>query len=320
MNDWIPVILFILGLILIISGSGWFIDSTIWIAKVLKVPNLIIGATLVSLCTTLPEAMVSGSSAIKGNADIAFGNAMGSIAFNTGFILSLTMILIQPKLTEKKKLRKNSLILFFIFIVLTVFSILFDALTRITGILFLGMVVLYIYSNVLDAKMDSRSRRNKYERVAKDKKTIVKNIFLFIIGIVFTIYGANLLVSNGEIIAKILGVPDVIIGLTLTAFGTSLPELVTSITSIIKKAHDISIGNIIGANILNIILVLGISSSILPIKIQNSYLTTYIPFTFAIIALVVFFIFANRTRLKRWNGIIVMGLYFTYVYFMFFKF
>lgn len=320
MKDWIPVLLFILGLILIIYGSGWFIDSTVWIAKVLKIPNLIIGATLVSICTTLPEAMVSGSSAIQGNADIAFGNAIGSIAFNTGFILALTIILIQPRLTEKKKLRKNSLILLFVFILLTVFAILFGTLTRVTGLLFLGILVLYLWSNVLDAKRDIKAGRNKHERVSKDKKTIVKNIFLFIIGIVFTIFGANLLVTNGEIIAKMLGVPDVIIGLTLTAFGTSLPELVTSITSIIKKVHDISIGNIIGANILNIILVLGLSSSILPIKIQRSYLTTYIPFTFAIVASVIFFIFANKTRLKRWNGIIVMGLYFTYVYFMFFKF
>lgn len=315
--DWMPVILFLIGLLLIILGSGWFIDSTIWIAKVLKVPNLIIGATIVSLCTTLPEAMVSGSSAFKGNADIAFGNALGSIAFNTGFILALTILLIKPQLDERRKLIKTSSILIFALSLLTAVAFLFNAITRITGFLFLGMLSLYLYSNVRDAKKSQLTKRKqKYAQVNRDKKTIVKNIFLFVIGITFTIVGANMLVTNGESIARMLGVPDVIIGLTLTSFGTSLPELVTSISAIIKKAHDISIGNVLGANILNILLVIGLSSTILPINIQPSYLTMHIPFVFGIVGLVVFFIFANKKHFMRWNGVVMMGVYSVYLYFM----
>lgn len=311
-----PVALFLVGLLLIILGSGWFIDSTIWIAKVLKIPNLIIGATIVSICTTLPEAMVSCSSAIKGNADIAFGNALGSIAFNTGFILALTILLMKPKLDERNKLIKASTILVFALSLMTTCALLFNSLSRTTGFVFIGLLTIYLLSNVRDAKKDQKINAKKYERVKKDKKTIFKNIFLFLLGVTFTIEGANMLVTNGEAIARIIGVPDVIIGLTLTSFGTSLPELVTSISSIIKKAHDISIGNVLGANILNILLVLGLSSTILPINIQHSYLTMHIPFIFTIVALVVFFIFINKKHLMRWNGLIMMGVYSIYLYFI----
>lgn len=315
--DWMPVILFLVGLLLIILGSGWFIDSTIWIAKVLKIPNIIIGATIVSICTTLPETMVSGSSAFHGNADIAFGNALGSIAFNTGFILALTILLIKPQFDERTKLIKTSAILIFVLSLLTAFAFIFNAITRVTGFLFLAILSLYLYSNVRDAKKDqAKSKKQKYAHVNRDKKTVIKNIFLFVFGITFTIAGANLLVTNGEAIARMLGVPDIIIGLTLTSFGTSLPELVTSISAIIKKAHDISIGNVLGANILNILLVIGLSSTILPINIQPSYLSMHIPFVFSIVALVVFFVFSNKKHFMRWNGIVIMGVYSAYLYFM----
>lgn len=316
MEEYFPYLLFLLGFILIIKGSDWFIDATIWIAKVLKVPNIIIGATLVSICTTLPEAMVSGSSAINGNSEIAFGNAIGSIACNTGFILALTIILAKPILEERKKLLKTGLFLISMLALLTIFSILFGELSRVTGIIFLGILILYLYNNVKDAKA-SKKEIEEDEKIKHTPNIVTKNIIMFLVGITFTVIGANLLVTNGEIIAEALGVPDVIIGLTLTAFGTSLPELVTAITAIVKKAHDISIGNVLGANILNIILVLGLSSSILPINIQPKYLSYHIPFVFAIVGLVVLFSSVNKKNLKRWNGIVIMAIYFSYIYFMF---
>lgn len=317
MNEYSPYLLFLIGFIMIIKGSDWFIDATIWIAKVLRVPNIIIGATLVSICTTLPEAMVSGSSAINGNASIAFGNALGSIACNTGFILGLTILLSRPFIKEKKKLRKTGLFLVFLLVLLTTFAIVFGEISRITGFMFLGILVLYIYNNVKDAKM-SNSEIRQDESIEITRPIIIKNIVLFAIGIILTIWGANLLVTNGEKIAKMLGVPDIIIGVTLTAFGTSLPELVTAITAIAKKAHDISIGNILGANILNIILVIGLSSSILPFKIEHSWLTYHIPFVFAIVLLLVTFSLVNKERFKRWNGLLMIATYFAYIYFLVF--
>ncbi|WP_193774343.1 calcium/sodium antiporter [Vallitalea guaymasensis] len=317
MKEFSPYLLFLIGFIMIIKGSDWFIDATIWIAKVLKVPNIIIGATLVSICTTLPEAMVSGSSAINGNASIAFGNALGSIACNTGFILGLTILLSRPEIKQKKKLRRTGLFLVFLLSLLTVFSLVFGEIARVTGFMFLGILVLYLYNNVKDAKMSS-SEIKQDEEIEVTKSIIIKNIILFAIGITFTIIGANLLVTNGEKIAKMLGVPDIIIGVTLTAFGTSLPELVTAITAIVKKAHDISIGNVLGANILNIILVIGLSSSILPFKIQPSWLSYHIPFVFAIVLLLVAFTLFNKKRFHRWNGVLMIATYFAYIYFLVF--
>lgn len=317
MKENLPYLLFLVGFIMIIKGSDWFIDATIWIAKVLKVPNIIIGATLVSICTTLPEAMVSGSSALHGNPSIAFGNALGSIACNTGFILGLTIILSRPELRERKKLHKTGLFLVFLLTLLTGFSIVFGEISRVTGYMFLAILVIYLYNNIKDAKM-SAAEITEDESIKVTKEIILKNTLLFVVGITLTVIGADLLVKNGEVIAKMLGVPDIIIGVTLTAFGTSLPELVTAITAIVKKAHDISIGNVLGANILNIILVIGLSSSILPFKIQHSWLTYHIPFVFAIVLLLVLFSMINKKRFNRWNGVIMMGTYFAYIYFLVF--
>lgn len=313
MENYQSILLFLLGFILIIKGSDWFIDSTIWIAKVLKVPNIIIGATLVSICTTLPEAMVSGSSALNGNTEIAFGNAIGSIACNTGFILALTIIVSQPAITDKKKLKQTSVFLLLLITMLAFISYQFGVISRVTGIVFIILFVLYILHNVRDAKASATEIAHD-EAIDHTAPVIAKRLTYFIIGIIMTVIGANLLVTHGETLARLLGVPDVIIGLTLTAFGTSLPELVTAITAIVKKAHDISIGNVLGANILNIIMVLGISSTILPIETPPSYFMVHIPFIFIIISLVVLFSFINKTNLKRWNGVLIMGLYVGYLF------
>lgn len=316
MENYLSIILFLVGFVLIIKGSDWFIDSTIWIAKVLKVPNIIIGATLVSICTTLPEAMVSGSSAIRGNSEIAFGNAVGSIACNTGFILALTILLSQPEITDKKKLKQTGTFLLALIISLIGIGYFFGEITRVIGIIFLGILIIYLYLNVKDARASAMEIAHD-EAMDHSRSVIFNRMFFFIIGLIMTIIGANLLVTHGEQLAIMLGVPDVIIGLTLTAFGTSLPELVTAITAIMKKAHDISIGNVLGANILNIIMVLGLSSTILPIETPASYFTLHIPYTLAIVGLVVFFSFFNKTHLKRWNGLLILGVYASYLFILF---
>ncbi len=316
MQQYIPFLLFLLGLIMIIKGSDWFIDATIWIAKILKIPNIIIGATLVSLCTTLPEAMVSSSSALRGNTEIAFGNAIGSIACNTGFILALTLILSQPKITDKKKLHKKGLFLLILLGLVTTVATVLEQIPRQWGFILLTILLLYLIYNVRTATM-SATEIKRDKAIDKSKPTVIKNIIWFVIGITLTITGANLLVINGEIMARLLGVPDIIIGVTLTAFGTSLPELVTAITAILKKAHDISIGNVLGANILNIILVLGLSSSILPIHIDQNYIHYHLPFIFLIVGLVVLFSFLNKKRFRRWNGILILAAYSLYLFFMF---
>ncbi|TCT16802.1 cation:H+ antiporter [Natranaerovirga pectinivora] len=300
---------------MIIKGSDWFVDATIWIAKVLRIPNIIIGATLVSLCTTLPEAMVSTSSALKGNPDIAFGNAIGSIACNTGLILAITIILTRPTLGDKKRIFGQGFFVLSLLGFITVTGMITGYISSLIGNLLLVLLGVYILYNVASSYKMKKKTPQREERVDVNGKLILQNAFLFIIGLVLTIWGANLLVENGEIIAKLLGIPDVIVGLTLTAFGTSLPELVTAITAVVKKAQDISIGNVLGANILNILLVIGVASSILPIPMQPDWISFHLPFVSLIVGLVVVYALMNQKRFNRWNGIVILSTYAVYLFF-----
>lgn len=311
MEQLLPFLLFLLGFIMIIKGSDWFIDSTIWIAKILNVPNIIIGATLVSLCTTLPEAMVSTSSALKGNGEIAFGNAIGSIACNTGFILGLSILLSRPVIKEKLDFQKKGLLLISLLIALMGVGYVFEEIPRYAGFILIIILVIYLGNNVKAALTKPYDGENT--AIDKSMTTMIRMIVLFVIGLILTIVGANLLVENGEDIARLLGVPDVVIGLTLTAFGTSLPELVTAITSYVKKAGDLSVGNIIGANLMNILLVIAAATSIYPIQVEPTYLTFHVPFVILIVCIPVLASFSRKNYFSRMAGLFMMITYLLYM-------
>ena len=296
---------------MIIKGSNWFVDSAVWIAKILKVPDIIIGATLVSLCTTLPEAMVSTSSALKGNTDMAVGNALGSIACNTGLILAITIIFSRPALHHRKNFQQKGLLLFFLLLFIAVIGFLFGEISRYAGIILLSILGIYIYTNIRESLRSEELPAT--EPLKTNRVNVIQNIILFIIGLLFTVSGANLLVANGEIIASMFGVPDLIVGITMTSLGTSLPELITAFTAIRKKAHNLSIGNVLGANILNIILVIGITSVILPIRIGQSIMYFHLPFILILVGSGVSFAFTNKHRFKRRNGILLMLVYAIYL-------
>lgn len=317
LSEFMPFLLFLVGFVIIIKGSDWFVDSAIWIAKVLDVPNIIIGATLVSICTTLPEAMVSASSSLRGNSSIAIGNALGSIMCNTGFILGITLIFSRPPINDRKRFFKNGKFLLFCLLFVTAFVATTNEISRTTGFILLGFLILYLTNNIIDAKQFADEHED--EPVDKSRPTFFKNISLFIIGITMTVIGSNLLVSNGEKIAILFGVPDIIIGLTMTAFGTSLPELMTAITAIRKKAYNISVGNVIGANILNIVLVVGLSSVILPIKGTMQLLYFHLPATFVICTSLLISAIINKDRFKRLSGVVLVFLYALYLYLLLFS-
>ena len=306
----VPYLLFAAGLLLIIRGTDWFVDSSVWIARVLDVPELIIGATLVSLCTTLPEATVSASSAIMGHAEMAVGNALGSIICNTAFILGITIIFARPPLTESKRLFKNGAFLLFLILLVFFIGTQYYQIGRTAGFILLGLLALYLAGNIRDAKRYADAHPD--EPVDKSRPTVVRNICLFIIGVLFTIGGSSLLVQNGVKIARILGVPDIVIGVSMTAFGTSLPELVTAITAIRKKVYNISVGNIIGADILNIVLVTGTSAAILPIPVNRMLLSFHIPAVFLVVSMVLLFVL-QKGNFRRWNGLLLLLVYAAYI-------
>lgn len=320
MEYW-PFFWFVLGLVLIIKGSDWFVEGAVWIARALRISDIMIGATLVSLCTTLPEAMVSANSALKGNTDMAMGNVLGSIAFNSGLVLAVILIFTQPKIRHAKNLKQSSRELLFFIGLVFLLGLLFGEIHRWAGVVFLIFLVFYLFRNVVEARRIQREEREEEaaagnvpeKRIPRGKKEVLHALFIFILGLGMTVWGADLLVQNGEIIAGLLGVPDLIIGLTMTSVGTSLPELVTAISAIRKKAQDLSVGNIMGANILNIILVVGIMATIEPVAMNSHILFFHLPFALLISGAIMIFVHGRKKQLTKNMGRFLLGFYGIYL-------
>lgn len=320
MDNIIYFALFVLGLVLIIKGSDWFIDAVIWIANVFNIPYIIIGATIVSICTTLPETFVSLTASIKGETDVAFGNAIGSIAVNTGFIMAILLIFAKPIIEDKKDFVKNGVFLIFLMILTIFIAFTKGEIDRWVGAGLLCLLVLYLANNVLSAKKlmqlnIDNTPSDEQQRVVYTKKQASGYAMKFIVGITFVVLGSNLLVDNGIQIAMILGVPSILIAVTFTALGTSLPELVTTVTSIRKKATNLGVGNIIGADILNIIQVVAVSSIITPIPLAHdrSILNVQLPVTLGIVTLAVLFGACSKSGFKRWHGLVLVLVYSVFV-------
>ena len=322
--DIIVYLLFALGLILIIKGGDWFVDSAVWIAEVTGIPSIIIGATIVSIATTLPELIVSVTANLQGSSEMAIGNAVGSIICNIGLISSLGFIALK-NVIKKKLFIKKSMIMIGSLVVFTAFAWDLNFSHLEAGVVLL-FIVLFLYYNIKGSK--ESDEEYTFDKSTLTKQIITKNIVLFVAGATGIILGASLLVNNGQIIAKQLGVPEAIISLTLIALGTSLPELTTMISSIKKKNQDIGLGNIIGANILNVALILTSSSLIssdgLPImKYDFSLLgrefigfpnTLFIDVPFALILMLLFSVptyFKGET--KKWQGFAMLTTYVLYL-------
>ncbi len=318
--------LFVLGLILIVKGGDWFVDSAIWIAEVTGIPAIIIGATIVSIATTLPELMVSVTASLQGSSEMAIGNAIGSIICNIGLISSLAFITINNEI-NRKLFGKKSAIMIATLITFTVFS--FDLLfSHLESVIVLLFIILFLYYNIKGSNDDKEEYT--VDKIKITSESITKNIILFVIGAAGIVIGAALLVDNGIIIANLLGVSEAIISLTVIALGTSLPELTTMLSSIKKKNHDIGLGNIIGANILNVALILTTTSLIskdgLPIRLYDFELfgmkfnkfasTLKIDVPFALLLMVIFAVpTVIYKKTKRWQGILMLIIYFVYLVF-----
>ena len=305
--NFLPFLLFALGFVLIIKGSDFFLDSIVWIARKAKVSDLVIGSTLVSVCTTLPETVVSVTSSIEGNADVALSNALGSIACNVGLILGLCILLSPPRIFDKPRLTKNGVILLGLLIFVWICLYALGMVSRWVGVLLLVGLALYMIDNI-------RSKSAVLDAPPPEGK-LPKNLVFLVIGLAGILIGAKLVVDNGTVIARFFHVPDMIIGLTLTAFGTSLPELVTSLMSIVKKTPEVGIGNIIGASILNNLLVTAASATIFPINMSAKpiWWTYHLPMIFLICGACILFVFLSKKKLHRWNGLVLLMTYAVYI-------
>lgn len=291
----VPILLFAVGLVLLIKGGDWFVDGATGIARRFHLPEILIGATVVSIGTTLPEVMVSAQGAIAGSGSMAYGNAIGSIICNTSLIAAIT-IAIKPGKADRKSMIIP--ICFFFGAAAFYMTIAYTTgdFSRWVGIVLLATFVAYMLLTVLQMKKnptlavaegageeeaeESAMSDEEYSQLSGGKKalahilgkrnTIVRELVLLVIGAVVIAFGANLLVDNGTIIAEKLGVPETVIALTFVALGTSLPELVTAITSLAKGHGALSLGNIIGANLFNLVLVSGVAVTISPFPVPNA--------------------------------------------------
>lgn len=314
----VPVLLFILGLILLIKGGDWFVDGATGIAHRFHVPEILIGATVVSIGTTLPEVMVSATSAFSGHGEMAYGNALGSIICNTALIAALT-VAIRPSSVDKKTLRTPVIFFFSSALIYVLIAIFFGEFTRIFGIALLFIFAAYMTITVISVK---KTPKISVEAVSQEVEEIeprgvlIKNIVLLVIGAALIAVGSDLLVDNGTIIAKAMGVPESVIALTFVALGTSLPELVTAVTSLIKGHGALSLGNIIGANLFNLVLVSSVAAVVNPYKIPsnhmiagiNSSLIVDIPVMLGVMCILCIPALCSG-KLKRWQGIVLMAVY-----------
>ena len=302
------LLLFAAGLVFIIKGGDWFVDAATWIAEAFGIPKFIVGATVVSFATTLPEMLVSVFAALEGNADIAVGNAVGSVTANVGLIMCLSLVCMPCLMTRKQFGFKAGLLL-------ATIAVLF-AFTRngqlsvLQSVVILLFFVAFLVESLIAGKREQGTEASE-ARPELTAKTVVQNLFSFVLG-------AQLLIDNGSALAQMIGVPDSIIAATMIAIGTSLPELVTTLTAIRKKESSLSVGNIIGANIMDLTLIMPLCALIQgkPMMIERQGMLLDIPACLVVTAAALVPALVSG-RFKRWMGFLIGGLYIAYLVIMF---
>lgn len=318
------VLLFCIGLVMLIKGGDWFVDGAVGVAHRYKLPEILIGATIVSIGTTIPEVMVSSIAAAAGQSQTAYGNAIGSCICNTALIAAVTIAAKSVQDIDAKAFRTPIIFFFLAAVFYSAVAYTSGVFSRLIGILLLAFFVVYMVITVRQA-INNRVVTDSEEAEEEEEKPLWKNLVLLIGGAAIIAVGANLLVDNGQIIAMGLGVPESVIALTFIALGTSLPELVTAITSLLKGHSSLSLGNIIGANLFNLVFVSGMAITINPFSIpsekliagQNASLVVDIPVMFATMILMTLPALLTK-KLRRWQGIILLLIYFSYIAFQFF--
>lgn len=318
------VLLFCIGLVMLIKGGDWFVDGAVGVAHRYKLPEILIGATIVSIGTTIPEVMVSSIAAAAGQSQTAYGNAIGSCICNTALIAAVTIAAKSVQDIDAKAFRTPIIFFFLAAVFYSAVAYTSGVFSRLIGILLLAFFVVYMVITVRQA-INNRVVTDSEDAGEEEEKPLWKNLVLLIGGAAIIAVGANLLVDNGQIIAMGLGVPESVIALTFIALGTSLPEFVTAITSLLKGHSSLSLGNIIGANLFNLVFVSGMAITINPFSIpsekliagQNASLVVDIPVMFATMILMTLPALLTK-KLRRWQGIILLLIYFSYVAFQFF--
>ena len=310
----IILFLFLVGIVFIVKGGDYFVDAASWIAEVSGIPKLIIGATIVSLATTLPEMLVSVMAAARGSVDMAIGNAVGSVTANIGLIMGISLVCMSAVIKRRDYLFKSVLML------ASAGLIVLSGVKGETGMAISAALIvifwLFLWENVASARRSMKEEagtRNK--KKISGRKEVVSNLIKFAVGAVGIVWGADLLVDNGSALAAMVGVPERVIGVTIIAVGTSLPELITTITAIAKKQSSLSVGNILGANIIDLTLILPLSAFVsgkpLPIAETSARLDLPACLIVGCIAVIPAMIFQ---KFQKWQGMLLLAAYAGYLF------
>lgn len=319
-------ILLIIGFVLLIKGADFFVDGSSSVAKILKVPTIIIGLTVVAFGTSMPELSVSVTAALRGSNDLAVSNVLGSNIFNLLVVLGCCA-LVKPVAAKWSLLKKE----FPFSILITIILLLVDSdfsimkvidgnkgfvLGRWAGLLFLILFVLYIYATVKSALRSRAEAKDMEEEEYKTMSPIKSGIYI-VIGLIGIVWGGNLVVDSASNIALTFGWSQTFIGLTIVALGTSLPELVTSVVAARKGENDLAVGNVVGSNIFNILLILGVSSFITPITLDVT--AVYDTIILIIASIVVYVSAISKREIQRKEGILFLVCYFVFFLYVFMR-
>lgn len=315
----VPILLIILGFVLLIKGADFLVDGASSLAKRFNIPDIIIGLTIVSIGTSMPELFVSSTSAMNGSSDMAIGNIIGSNLCNLLMILGISTIIKPVKFQKETRLIEIPLCLI-ITIIFAIFCNTSGTISRIEALILIFLFVLFIiYTIIMGKKGKEFDAENAIIEIKEDNKalSLKKSIILIVLGIVGLKIGGDLTVENATNLARMFNVSEKIIGLTILAIGTSLPELVTSVTAAIKGNSDIAIGNIIGSNIFNILLIIGVSAIISPLTYNFTYNIQIAILVLSTVVLSIFPIIPPKNEMSRFNGLIYLIIYIIYMVILF---
>ena len=310
MDLLLMIAIFIAGIILIIQGGGWFVDAASWIAEVSGIPKLIVGATIVSIATTMPEMIVSVMAASQGKVDMSVGNAVGSVTANLGLIMAVA-ILCMPGIIRRRDYFVKSLLMLTAAVMIVAAGRQGEVGLQLSALLMVVFAI-FIAENVRFAVAGGKGGGRA--GLPPEKKALVWNAIKFIAGAAGVILGADLLVDSGSALARLVGVSERIIGVTIVAVGTSLPELATTITAVVKKQSALSVGNILGANIIDLTLILPLSGLVAGKALPISAAAGKIDLPACLLvgcAAVIPPMFTKK--FQRWQGALLLAIYAGYI-------
>lgn len=297
------LLLLVLGFVMLVKGADWFVDGASGIARKLGIPQLVVGLTIVAMGTSAPEAAVSITAALKDNSGIAIGNVVGSNILNILIILGVSSVIAAIAI-QKSTLKIEIPYMIFITVVLIIMGMTGESVSRVEGIILWVLFIIYlIYLLIL-------ARKGKEESAEVEEKRTWKLLLYTVAGGAVVVLGSNITVNSATEIAHIFGISERFIGLTIVALGTSLPELVTSVTAARKGNADIAIGNIVGSNIFNILFVIGTTAIITPVPYAAGFIIDGV--IAAAAGVLLWIAVFRKLELRRFWGIIMLVCYAAY--------